>query len=96
MRLAKVQAEEASLVPFSGDIAWHTGPDPERPGFHIATGYPGGLDGFYILVQDIGDSLWGWLLMNGEQLPVQMRNGYANEQLAKTAVAMWLEVNPNG
>lgn len=84
-------------MPFNGKIHWSSGPDPERLGYHIATGIPGGMDGdYYILVQELGDNTWGWLLMDEDHHPVQMRNGYVREDLARIAVAMWLEVNPNG
>ncbi len=79
---------------FTGEIRWTSGPDAERPGYRIWTGSPSGLPGYTIIVQDVGDDEFGWLLMDGESTPVQMRNGYKERASAQKGVFQWLKMNP--
>lgn len=81
-------------MPFEDDIRWESSSDPERPGHRIWTGAPQGLPEHQIIVQDVGDSEWGWLLMNEESSPVQMRNGYVSHAAAMDGARFWLQVNP--
>jgi hypothetical protein len=80
---------------YAGKVVWHSERDPEVPGYTIHSGQPAGMPEHSIIVQDVGNGLWGWLLMYRET-PVQMRNGYRSVELAKTGVQMWLEVNSHG
>lgn len=80
---------------FNGQVTWHEAADPERPGATLYTGYLGGLAAT-MLVQEVSVGVWGWLLMDDDGNPLQMRNGYTAMEPAKAAAVEWLKVNPRG
>lgn len=92
-RVAVWGRREVKQLPFENNITWTEGPDTERPGYRITTGAPAGLPGYQIIVQDVGDDEFGWLLLDAEATPVQMRNGYKERASAQKAVYQWLRVN---
>jgi hypothetical protein len=66
---------------------WRDWPDPQLPDKRVhECPLPHGA---YFLVQEVsapepgGAGHWGWMLMNAECEPVEMRNGFHDDQKAK-------------
>jgi hypothetical protein len=80
--LLEAEPEPATVQGF----AWDSWPDPMRPDHRVfECPLPGGA---YFLVMEVsapepGTGHWGWLLMNATCDPVEMRNGFADEERAQ-------------
>jgi hypothetical protein len=48
------------------------------------------------VVQEVSYQVWGWLLLDEDGNPLQMRNGYTSMDPAKSAAVEWLRINPRG
>ena len=87
-------------MPFTGEIKWSESSDIERPGATVLDGHPqgDGVDHLAIVVQQVsvGVDAFGWVILDNDRNPIQMRNGYRSSGLACAGVATWLEANPNG
>jgi hypothetical protein len=84
---------------FNGKIEWSSSPDPDRPGVSVLTGQPCGeeIEHLSIMVQQVSaPDVFGWLLLDDDGNPVQMRNGYLSSGAACAGVMAWLLANPNG
>lgn len=80
---------------FNGKITWRQSADPERSGASLYNGYPDGVRAT-VLVQEVSIGSWGWLLMNEDGDPLQMRNGYTTHLAAMEGSRAWLQIYPHG